>query len=238
MALGCSGSGSQDIRRSANIPLRTNFSMCGWFRITAYASNFAVLLGIDSGAGSNWTFMQTTNTNEISVGTSGGGFAFATTPAIGVPFFAALSCSGTGSETVKGYWRYGGDKAFVVTSGVGQSGSNNVMYALGSSFGTSLNGVVDQVRAWDAVLSPAEFGVESLSLFPVRRQNLNSAPNCAVISDLRDLGPNAYRWTKTGTLTDQRPLPGGRRMPMIPRAPLGKGSGAAAVDTSKFFFAA
>src|SRR5574341_545762 len=99
------------LRRTANLPASTAFTLCGWANLTRRAGQFQYW-GLEDGTNFLLIGYQNAGGVEFEISTGVTANAFASSPADGVWFFYALTCAGTGATDFKGYWALPTDSAF------------------------------------------------------------------------------------------------------------------------------
>jgi len=183
-------------------------TMAGWFkRVAAGAGTYRTLLELNNaGSGSAYFAMQWSDSNALIVtGNDQVDVAqaanFASEPAVGVWFYAALvGTGGPGVFATARWWNAAGvlqdtqqpsdPDAFNFTATRMEVGANN-----SDEF---LNGLVAYVRVWDAQLTRAELEAEMRSLTIVRTANINTAFT-GIGGSGTDVSGNGRNWTLVGT---------------------------------------
>jgi len=197
MALISNASGDY-IRRTANLPASTAFTMAGWFyRVTdrnAYESFFELTNG------TGYQDIQATTSNVLELnGNDHATQSWSSEPPTGEWFYLAHTSD---ASNHKGYWY---DSTKTIVEGV-KSATRTSSYTptemgvLGNvAFNEWVNGKCAYVRVWDAVLSQSEIEAEMASRRPVRTTNLNTA----IMSRTgTDVSGNARDWTLNSITVD------------------------------------
>jgi hypothetical protein len=195
----------EHVRRTANLPTSTAFTICGWFkRVVAGTGTYRYLLSIEDtvypSGSSNYCLLGWNNANSFSIAYTSGGAAFASEPAVGDWFFAALRCSGTGATDLQGRWAGVGATSFVTANTQGITFTTASVTFLSDSWDEIFNGNGQHLRCWDAALTDNELWLEMHSLFPVRLTNLNFAWRDISATSITDIGPNQRSATTAGTM--------------------------------------
>jgi hypothetical protein len=192
-------------RRTANLPTSTAFTICGWFRrAVSQAGAYRYFLSVEDtvypSGSNNYCLLGWNNSNSFSIAYTSGGAAFASEPAVGDWFFAALRCSGTGATDLQGRWAGVGATSFVTANSQGTTFTPASVTFLSDSWDEIFNGNGQHLRCWDAALTDEELWLEMHSQFPVRLTNLNFAWRDISASSVTDIGPNQRSATLSGTL--------------------------------------
>ena len=197
MAIRINASGEY-LRRTANLPSETAFTLCGWARGTDRGTTYQYW-GLEN-ATSNSTAYQIlgwrNNGNFEVAENSGGGVTLAEPSSEQWFFWAIVGAVDTTSGIVL---RLGTDSVL-------QSVSTNpgdytpALLSLGNdSYDEYLNMAYAHVKVWDAALTRVELEREIWSARPQRFADLNLwSP---LISDYKDYSGNGRDWTAAGTPT-------------------------------------
>lgn len=229
MALLCDST-TDRLYRTANLPLRTAFTLCGWAERVSHAGVYGAFAGISIGTSSP------NHAYELAWGSDGllemttyqepsGSTNFTTNYGNGVPFFWAMTGNGS---TITGY---AGAVATValqtITPGTPEAFTAGVVWIGDNGWGESAMVRVAAVKCWDAVLTAAELEVERWRYIPARTTNLNFFWPCidSVAANLvKDFGPNARPATTAGSngVAPGPPIvwaPRGRRRAVVAAVP-------------------
>lgn len=197
-----------DLRRTANLPTSTAFTISGWAHMVTDTNAFATLCSLESGAVSaaNYLLLSTdSDGTSLKVWSSATGASSATIATLvpGTPFFFALTCSGTGATSAIGYYKAAGSNALTSVSYNGVSFTSGALFIANDSFTEPFSGRVWGVKVWDRALSAAELLAESYFDRPIFPSSLNCWWPLPNSSDTTDKGGNARNPTVTGTLTTE-----------------------------------
>lgn len=186
------------IRRTANLPVSTNFSAGTWVKFTSLMATWATAFELQQDGG-NYVRAQLNSTDVIFAdsGQLEGNPKYAI--AADQWYYLGVSCSGTAEgDFLVRLWNANG--ALLATS-IGQT--NNFTSAFNMDFGNGVENTYQNAkfahgRVWDAVLSRAEFEKEMASATPVRTANLNTA----FVDSITDISGNARDWTLENVVWD------------------------------------
>jgi hypothetical protein len=205
-----------DLRRSANLPSSTSFTVCGWTTVvTDGGGGFQCLASLRS-ATAYISLYWDYNDNTMRLDANGTTTNFASRPAAGVPFFWAITCSGTGANTFNGYWARASDTSFVTAARAGVSVATPTVLAFHNYANSDwLDGNLSFVRCFDAVLTSAELWAEMWSPIRQRLTNINFDVRLQDLNDFVDLSGNGRNLTVTGTVTTADAPPIVRYVPRL-----------------------
>lgn len=194
------------LSRTTNVPAGTSFTACGWAQQSVDNNAISVIFALNEAADQYLYTSAADGTTFGIYGRSGGGAAFATSPALGTPFFWAIKRGA--ATTVTGYWRPRERSTFITVTdtATGSAATASMQIAretLGATSG--FNGLIWNVRVWDRVLTDPELLAESNSDEPVSKHGLNSWFRMDHQGDNFDASLYKRHMTKNGTLTTEWP---------------------------------
>lgn len=219
MAVRINASGEY-LRRTANLPTSTSWTMSGWVKMTHRVSQWQ-FWGMEN-ALTNATGYQVmgwdAQTNVLAITRNGSdGLEFASSPADETWLYFAITCAGTSAGDWWGYWKYQADESFVSVSGSGVSFTPAVIWLGNDSYDEWLNAAYAHVRVWDAALSSVELLAEAASITPVRTSGLLMDWRLPSAADLSDSSGNGYDLTgSAGLSSEDSPDLGGGSAPGDP----------------------
>jgi hypothetical protein len=190
------------LQRTANLPIATAVTICGWAWRNAHTGTFTAIAGFEDTAwptnSANWTFIGYLDTDGLYITSGAFNASFPINYGNGVWFFWAIVCQGTGVADCIGYAARPGDELQVITC----QGTTFTLAQLmigNDTFDERFDGRLAGVRVWDAALSRAELEKERRSRMPVRLANLNAA--WPLKEDFNDYSGNGRHLTQGGTVT-------------------------------------
>lgn len=207
------------LQRTANLPVVTNYTVCGWARAKAINNAWQYLAGMENNTenADRWTsigWRATTQLLHIAADNLGGGLYtnFTRQPTTDEWFFFALTRAGNAADTdCLGYISRATDVDFetIAIGSTMTSFTTANMQFMNNSFGEWVDGNIAHVRVWDAVLNSTELWSERNSATVVRTSNLHLVYRLATATDTNDISGNGKTPTIGGTLTDDSDPPVG-----------------------------
>lgn len=202
------------VGRSASFPDPLAVTMCGWADMVVDRANFSSICCLTASPRTNGQLcLQTAadgNTfnlwyDSASIGAQEPSTGYVA--AVGVPFFWALSCGGTGANQVKAYFRTRGSNTFNVSvsgaTGIG-AGFTPVLMRFGNADTSEFwNGRIWNVKVWDRELSSKELLIESFYRQVMFPANLHLHYQLRNASDTLDYSGNGKTATFNGSLTSE-----------------------------------
>lgn len=194
--------GGDYLYRTANLPTRTSTTMCGWFRRQVDTNNYVGLLALEAVSNGTelWTVGFDVDGTTLMVSNGIAVQTFASSPAAGEWFFAAVRTNASGDITAK-YARASDTGFTTATIAAGRTNPADRITVGSLSYGAfDFDGDVANARCWDADLTDAELWAEMWSPYAVRRTNLNFDWPLWSTTSLEDQSGNARTPTVAGTL--------------------------------------
>lgn len=194
------------LSRTAALPVGTSFTACGWAQQTTDINVVSVIFSLNEAADQYLIGYNTDGSTFALYGRTGGAAPsnFATSPALGEPFFWAMKRGG--STTVTGYWKYPHARFVTATqTATGSAATANFRIGMDGFANSGINGLIWNVRVWDRALTEPELIAESLSDEPVTKHMLHAWYRMDHQGDNFDYGPWKKHSTKNGTLTTEWP---------------------------------
>lgn len=203
------------LKRTTSLPSDTAFTMMALVYQVSQRSDWSYFLGIADGlvSASFEKAIGWSNGDTLQI-YGGNGFDFGATPSVGKWFWAALTCSGEGADSLKGYWRYllPSDGTTVDTVQIASTAITEVvMYFGNDSYDEWCDIRMACTKVWDAALTQAELELEMARMLPVRYANLHAwYPMFPGATErLVDYFSAGKTLTAVGTLTDEAGPPVG-----------------------------
>lgn len=207
MATGPSATASY-LRRTANLPTSTSFTVCGWCKWVGQGSATAyILFGLESAttsAGSGIYLEYVPANFDLGLLTSASyptRFIFPRSPQLGDSFFWAVTGRGTGATDIRAYWWLQGASTPQITTITGISFTTANLILGSESYGNWGNFRFANIKVFDVPLEPENIWAEVNSPLPIRRAGLNSWSPFASSAFLGDYA-NGRTWSSAGTITD------------------------------------
>ena len=195
------------LRRSANLPASTAFTMCGWVKIAAIRGGAAQYWGLENNASnaSAWILMGYSNGGAFRITQTTGNTGFSSAPTVGEWFFWALVGAGTGAGNARAYWGHANTSTLVVATSSGASFTPAIMTLANSSWLEWVNATWAATKVWDAALTADELERERWTYLPTRQADINLwSPHAPEATErLADYSGNGRTWTAGGTLADE-----------------------------------
>jgi hypothetical protein len=199
------GASGDYLKRTANLPTSTAFTMACWFYYAAERSAWAYFMGLEDATSlsTKYNLIGFSNTNAFQI-ESNGGVSFATNPATSAWHFMALV--GDAVNLTGYHWTAAG--VLQTASRANQTFTTALMSFGNDGYSEWVNCRLAAMKVWNAALTQAELELEMNSIRPVRFANLNLwAPGYPGATErIRDYSGNGYDLTG-GTLTDEDPPP-------------------------------
>lgn len=194
-----------DLRRTANLPDESAFTMCGWSYVVAdRGASYQALGGIE-GSGGTWNILywEGGTSDAMAISSGAAEASFASRPATGTWFFWAVTSTTAAAGSLIGYWSAANSNTFNTQSTTGQASTVNRLTVGNDTALSWLSGRFQYVKCWDAVLTQAELEQEKWSATPKRFANLNFWWPARNSAETQDWGNNKRNATATGTLTTE-----------------------------------
>lgn len=203
MAVRTNASGEY-LRRTANLPSATSFTMCGWAKMTKRAGAHQYWgLEDDTVDAAAYHVIGYNPVGNFVIGNVIGGTAFDANPTNETWFFWAITCSGTGETDFKGYWAYQDDTSFHTVSMEGTSFTPAAMWLGNDSYDEWMNSAYAYARVYNHALTSTELLTEKDSATAVKTTGLLIDSPLPSTSDVTDYSGNGYHWTSAGTLSTE-----------------------------------
>lgn len=205
---------ADQIRRTANVPSNTAFTIMGWSYIQSdlgagilqplvWAMDGAVTDGYalhwESGADGSMA-VECFDTGALL-----DGGVFASRPATGTSFAWYIKCAATGTDTLEAGWRGANTNTWVTAAcdmGAGVAAVTTIDFG-GFAGAYYSDHRTWNVKCWDRVLSNDEITVESYYRRSVFPSSLNFWLPLDLHTDVQDYGGNGRNATTGGTLTTE-----------------------------------
>jgi hypothetical protein len=199
------------IKRDANLPSSSSYSMCGWFKPTTAIADYRWLMLLTAGSAPRHVFAWSSTLQvRLESATTGGGTDDDGTHSIVTNdwYFVAMSCAGTGATDLKGYMWTADGTLVVSAETVGLAVTPIFMSFGGSDYNSNrhLAGLVGRGRVWDAVLSVADFEAEMFSESVVRSTDFNSGFIDASTLGVSPQASRTWSLSDTSTSSDTPPV--------------------------------
>jgi hypothetical protein len=194
------------LRRTANLPASGIGTICGWGRVTTAPASFCCLTSIEQTGIFAGVFMFMDSSGAISTygSTPDSVSSDIATIGVGTPFFWALTNAGAGAGNTIGYVRaFNVNTLSSQTLGGTTLATPNQLNVGNDSFGDNFNGRMQNVKAWDRVLTASELLVESFYKRPMYPGSINFWWELHGSGDIADRSGNGRDATAGGTLTTE-----------------------------------
>ena len=210
MAVRVNASGEY-LRRTANLPSSTAFTMCGWAKMTRRTSQYQYW-GLENATSSSTSYLLIgyPNSGAFEISSSASNGAFASSPTDEKWFFWAISNQGTGASDFKGYWRHYDDTSWKTATAQGVSFTAALMQLGNDSYDEYCNIAFDNTMVFSTALTQAQLEVVMSEWFPQLTDNLVlwSPHYPGATERLADwINATARNWTAGGTLSDEDGAP-------------------------------
>lgn len=189
-------------RRTTNLPSTTAFTWMAWvYPITISGTN--TFFSIDNGTSFIDCYL---NGDFFRVFSSGVGQGTGSGVATATWYHLAITCSGTGANTLKVYLNGVED---ISQAGASFSPSHIIFGDYNTSGGGPFDGRLAAVKMWDAALSGAEVAAEKDFYEPQRTTNKHAVYWMRNTAEaVTDTSGNGYTLTAVGTASDEDGPPG------------------------------
>lgn len=189
---------TMDYNRSTDLPSETTMTIMGWFRLVSdrnVTGRFFTFIGASGSIGIRVTSTGTrfSTTTGAAAGTAG------TDLTVGTWYHLTMTHV-TGASNLKGYVNGVLDSSM---AGITLGTPSGLFVGIGGAGAASwVDADVQAIKAWNAVLSPAEIVNEMWSVIPVRFADLYGWwPMLNIDSDELDMSGFGRNWTVTGSPT-------------------------------------
>jgi len=193
------------------LPSDTSFTiMLLAYLVNSRAGNWRYIAGIENATSlsSAYKVIGWNNSDQMEISSDGGAAAFSAAPATSKYFWCALTCSTTGANSLKGYWKYllPSDGTTLYTAQATSNAFTEAAMMLGNdSYDEWVDARLLCAKVWDTELTQTEVTTEMGQLLPVKSASLHAFYPFFLTSSLRllDYSSNARTLTAGGTLTDE-----------------------------------
>lgn len=202
MGVSLGGSG-QYLRRTANLPTSTAFTIAGWVKIRSVRSSaYQYFFNLESALSSATKYEDTgyNNTGGMEV-ESDVNTGAVTSPPTATWLFVYLKCSGTGAGNLESGWMGNTDTNFTIGSATGSSFTTVLLQLGNDSYDEWCNVDLRAIRVWNVALTDAELKAEKASTTLVKTANINAFWDLPSTSNYTDSSGNGRDLTVGGSLT-------------------------------------
>jgi hypothetical protein len=198
VAFGASG---RYLRRTANLPSSTSFTIAAWIKVVGVRGAYAYILGMDDGSGA-YTLLGYSAADVLEVTTDAAYASFASNPTVGNWAFMALTCSGSGAGQCAGYFRDIGASTFVSVTTTASNSTKTALNIGNDGYDDWTNTQVGPIFVFDRALSSTELLHLSYSIRPnvIGTMPIIWSP-CWSTADTNDYSGNGDNWTTAGALS-------------------------------------
>lgn len=198
-----------DLRRTANLPTITAFTIMGWFQIVVDRNAFSCFMAFGSNAGGGAYYALQTPADGTTLALWNNSSSVSGTGlSTGTWYHLAFTCAGTGAGQLLAYLN-----GVLDITHSGNAGPSAGRIEIGNDLDSEfLNGRAAAIKIYSAVLTAAEIAQEMRQILPLRTANLNGYyPLFSTDDDEIDFSGAGNNWTVTGTLAteDGPPIPWG-----------------------------
>ena len=193
------------LRRSANVPSPTSFTICGWVKQTASPTAIASIFAIDRLTSHYCELVWDNADSQWHIENNSGDKANLIAPTNNVWYFLAFTCEGTGSTDLKGYVSAEASSGWDGTGSVAGKAFTSTVLTIGSNnFTQPMNGCeFSNILVYNSALSSAALLNQKRRFLPFVTANINiwSPFIDTGENDFIDYSGNGRNWTETGTVS-------------------------------------
>lgn len=210
---------AKSLTRTTNLPSPTSWTMAGWVVRRGAGATINIIGALVASGASAYQYIGDNGTN-VAVGSQTTSANIVASPGIGVPYFFALTCSGTGAGNLIGYYGLRDATALTTASVAGVTFTPATLTFSDSSFGANFNGDVGPIYLWDAVLTQTELEKQKNIIRLSRSTNINAyypMMRTTTANNVLDFSGNGRNLTANGTpgVIDNPPISYGGESELI-----------------------